>query len=347
MSGDRIESLTIPSVADDCILSECVNVENISEVSEASVEITPCTSNQDSVMAEINLAEGREKDFFDSEIFCFLLNCYDENFSKINCSSELGLGKVDWRDQKIFGYDTGEFKVRHANSREESINMLDSFTDLILGSLICEKCGNPALDCIKGDCCNGEAFETVNVEDYFEPSLRHASSSLFEVLKNSRKYLQDSNWSSKRDELVENLRNSIRYGLDYCVESSELEDARCGLFLVSISRECLDLVHDTDFVIGEFVELSSEMESKLLEILVFSWNLNDILLNFAIEPTKNEVRWREEKSSKLESYLSEVREEVGKELENILTKMGTFIKEKDSLLERYDSKNFNPSGRKP
>ncbi len=339
MKENKIKGLTIPLVTEDCILSENMSVESNFEISGDSIEVTPCSSDQDSVMVEVKILQEDEDFFFDSEIFCFLLDCYEENFSKKNCSSELGLGKVDWRDHRLFAYDTGEFKIRQASSREDSIKILDSFIELILGSVFCEKCGRPALDCVRGDCGEG-SFETVRVEDYFGGSLRRSCDLLFDVLMDSKNFFQDNNWLSKREGFVEGFRDSVRYALDYCVETPNIQGTRAGLFLIGISRDCLNLIQDIDLVVnGMGDDFNSETEQEIFDVLKICWELNETILYLATGRKGVEFDCFREKISRSLSYISRIDKGTEKELGEGFDRIRTFIKEKESLLERYDCKN--------
>lgn len=263
--------LTVLRTSDDCILSKGFGLEDLKSSDENRViEISPCASERGKVMGEIDLS-GENRPFLDMETLCLLLSSYKGHFANLKCSTDLGVALFMWKARRIYIYEKGKFKIRFAHSREDAERVLDSLGRLILGSVLCEKCDQPSLECVLGECgiCLPEKPEVVDLKSGFNAQLLSSGiksfSGVLEKLQELKARSLSEKWPVRLDRsLKRKLEEAVESGMNFALEARSFEDLKGGVTLIGVARENLLML---DFE-RELVERKkSEIPERLEELL--------------------------------------------------------------------------------
>jgi hypothetical protein len=158
---DESGEITIPLLVDNCILSKGVEIQELLGVrKEAVLYIQPCASERGKLMADIELSQEIDVEFFDPKVLCSLLEIHRKRFAELRCSSSLGVAKVKWRGRDMSVFKNGKLKIQRAPTREEILKMANAMSRLVWGAILCEVCGEPGLSCASGECGKCRQGET-------------------------------------------------------------------------------------------------------------------------------------------------------------------------------------------
>ncbi len=117
----------------------------------------PCKDSTEKVMAELRVTNGVEPGtpirfgVFDPILFCELLDCLRQHFETLKCSRDLGYGRADTGDMSITLLQDGRINMRRVSDKEEVLKIFSTIEQAILGSIICNCCGNDFLSIIIDD----------------------------------------------------------------------------------------------------------------------------------------------------------------------------------------------------
>lgn len=334
---------------EDCIMSKGFTLKDLKGSSEKGViEVSPCASERGKVMAEIELL-GEDKPFLDMEILCLLLNSYKNHFAEMRCSTKLGVSRLMWKARRIYIYEKGKFKVRFAHSREDAVETLNSVGRLILGSVLCEICGKPAVECALGKCgkCFSDKYpEVVQLENNFNaPFLMRGINSLEEALKGSqelRNYLlSNKKWPDQIEgNMRRRLRETIEFAMNFALETRDPEDLRIGTTLIAVARENL-LILDLERKMTEIKMESPEKFGKSIGKLESAvWWINEKIVEGLFSKSHNKLEEADEKTSEALELLDEIigsKEYVHKkDVKNILEELKHYIGKNMRLLKKIN-----------
>lgn len=353
MTGD---SLIIPRQEKGCALVENLKVEDLQSSEEEVIEISPCTSERGEVMAEIDLSHENGSRFLDMKILCHLLESYKDRFAEMKCSQELGVGRLMWKARRIYLYENGKFKVRFAYSKEDAIQTLNSTIRLIYGSIICDKCGRPTIDCIFEkceECKTDKSVQTISLDDYFNgPLLIKGVENLRESMEESRKLrrefsLKENKWPTNIEKSMERkLRATIENAMNFSLKSQRQEAPRIGVVLISIALKNLILLDKMrtltglmeDGALGKSKTLIYELNSSL-------WQLQEDLVS-GIQGRGNRGRANGEISKCLET-MRKLRSSLkgkgpnDKNYEMILEELMVYINDSEKFLAKIKSEKHS------
>ena len=138
----------------ECCLAKGVEFKDILKSREDTiVYVNPCVSERGKVMADIDLRrDSNKEELFDPGTLCSLLKAAEKNFTKLRCSPDLGVAKIEWNGYDISIVRSGKLKIMRAPSEEDIIKIASKLSSLIWGATICDFCGRPAAECASGAC---------------------------------------------------------------------------------------------------------------------------------------------------------------------------------------------------
>lgn len=240
-SKNSPDELLLPKFEDDCILIRGVELEGLLRAKDEKVtRIRPCASEKGKVIAEVNLRPESDEPFLDPEILCELLQAYERRFAEVTCSPKLGVGRFMWKARRIYMFERGKANVRFALDREDAFRMIDSAIRVVLGSVICERCSQPSVDCVSGSCkmcIRDEPPESVRVSDYINgPFLKKARESLKEVSSEMEDLQRGEGHSLSGSEAAKFNRaidRALEFAMDFSLRTPEKRDVVLGVAIIA------------------------------------------------------------------------------------------------------------------
>ncbi len=187
------------------------------ELPEGGVLLTrPCKDTDEKVMAELRVHNGVPAGdqlrfgVFDSNLLCEFSECLSDIFDVVKCSRDLGYGRADTGEMSITLLQDGRVNMRRVDDRERVLSVFAKIESAILGSIICNCCGNDLISLVSGLVDNNDSH----------PALRSGSSICIdkEILHqqfSKRMFLNEFN--------ATNISDAIDYG--FCI----LEDSIASL----------------------------------------------------------------------------------------------------------------------
>ncbi len=116
---------------------------------EGGIVLTrPCKDTDQKVMAELRIhngvPSGERVNFgvFDANLLCELSECLRALFEDVKCSRDLGYGRVDTGEMSITILQDGRVNMRRVDNEEQVREVFNTIETAILGSTICNCCGN-------------------------------------------------------------------------------------------------------------------------------------------------------------------------------------------------------------
>lgn len=127
------------------------------ELPEGGVVLTrPCKDTDQKVMAELRVHNGVEPGdrinfgVFDPILLCDLSDCLSSEFDEVKCSRDLGYGRADTGEMSITLLQDGRVNMRRVDSKEQVLKVFDKIERAILGSTMCNCCGNDLISIVSG-----------------------------------------------------------------------------------------------------------------------------------------------------------------------------------------------------
>ena len=124
---------------------------------EGGIVLTrPCKDTDQKVMAELRIhngvPSGERVNFgvFDANLLCELSECLQELFEDVKCSRDLGYGRVDTGEMSITILQDGRVNMRRVDNEEQVRRVFHTIETSILGSTICNCCGNDLVSIASG-----------------------------------------------------------------------------------------------------------------------------------------------------------------------------------------------------
>lgn len=269
--------LQVPRVKSSCILSKGMELSKLQESEESElVETSPCTSEKGELMVEVELSKSPSENFLDFDVLKLLLESYKDHFSEMKFSSRLKTAKLLWKEHRIYIHEDGKFKVRFAHTREDAIQVLKRIGRLIVGSLICNECKEPSVNCVTGKCgsCQADGLTRIPIEELFNgpilvrslDSLEGGVELLDEVSKNlNRDPSQAINYLKKTDR---KLKEAIEYALNFSIETQERKYLTGAVAIIAIARKNILLLEKLrDMLSLSKEEISDEKRKELIGII--------------------------------------------------------------------------------
>jgi hypothetical protein len=219
---NKNSEITAPTLVDECILSRGIEIHELLRVrKEALLYIQPCASEKGKLMADIELSNDIDADFFDPNVLCSLLEIHRRRFAELKCSPSLGVAKVKWKGWEMSVFKNGKLKIQRGQTREELLKVANATSRLVWGAAICGVCGKPALVCASGNCKCKKGETTVNVKDL--PS--------GELLQQALDLLKTAESEPATSE--KNSQKAKYFALHFVAETPDKKNAAVGLALLA------------------------------------------------------------------------------------------------------------------
>ncbi|MBS3815928.1 MAG: hypothetical protein KGY45_05155 [Hadesarchaea archaeon] len=263
----------IPIYHENCILRGSGDFGNLTEIDQEKIEsVQPCGSEENKIMVEINLPTRKDELFLSPSVLCKILENYKNQSA---CSENLGMGRVMWRDHRIYIYKHGKFDIRFATSEDDAIKTMNSISRLVLGSVFCEHCGQPALECALGRCGKCLAGNHLKSSEFFnafnEPILEDGFGLVIGVLRQlinlvSENENQQIPFESQITEIRDKIHEGIELFLDFLLKSSSWIKIVSSIDLISLSLELvvtLEKIMELERVVKEKSEIWENVFGKI------------------------------------------------------------------------------------
>ncbi len=162
----QVPELVIPRYVDGCVLRKGLEIGELLKIrKQALLYVHPCASERGKLMADVELSEDLEKDFFDGDTLCKILESAALGFSQFKCSSNLGVAKFVWKGREISVFRNGKLKIQRCVDRSDILRTANRVSRLVWAAAFCDVCKRPALECAAdrcGKCSKGK--QAVRVE---------------------------------------------------------------------------------------------------------------------------------------------------------------------------------------
>ncbi|MDF1540996.1 MAG: (Fe-S)-binding protein [Candidatus Thorarchaeota archaeon] len=129
----------------------------VTELPEGGVLLTrPCKDTDQKVMAELRVHNGVPVGeiirfgVFDSALLCDYSECLSDTFEVVKCSRDLGYGRADTGELSITLLQDGRINMRRVDNKESVLAAFAIIEAAILGSTICNCCGNDLISILSG-----------------------------------------------------------------------------------------------------------------------------------------------------------------------------------------------------
>jgi hypothetical protein len=229
---------------EECSLYKGLKNEKTISFGEAEIAyVQPCASERGKVTADIVMSK-EEKEFFNFEIVCLILDLYKIMFAEERCSQALGTAMIKWRGREIIIFKNGRINIKRALNKEEIEKILDSLTRLLLGSIICDNCKKPLIDCAFGKCRKCMNIkEGVKIDaNYFKKALTglfiiKSLEKFYEAAKKILNYSLDLTIfdTFKLFEVYKSINEAAFESLNCINEASSLTEVSLGLITLSLA----------------------------------------------------------------------------------------------------------------
>jgi len=127
------------------------------ELPEGGVLLTrPCKDTDQKVMAELRVHNGVQVGeqvrfgVFDSTLLCDYSECLSGVFEVVKCSRDLGYGRADTGEMSITLLQDGRINMRRVDNKENVLATFATIEAAVLGSTICNCCGNDLVSIVSG-----------------------------------------------------------------------------------------------------------------------------------------------------------------------------------------------------
>jgi hypothetical protein len=161
-------------------------------------------------MADVELSEDLERDFFEGNVLCRVLELAALGFSSFKCSPKLGVAKFMWKGREISVFRNGKLKIQRCLDRNDVLRVANRVARLVWAAAKCGVCGRPAIECAAGRC--GRCVRKQQSTDL-------AALPAGELLEHSM--------------VLEDKRRAAYYVLRFIVETPTRESATVGLSLLA------------------------------------------------------------------------------------------------------------------
>jgi len=107
-------------------------------------------------MAELRVHNGVEPGdrinfgVFDPVLLCDYSECLISEFEDVKCSRDLGYGRADTGEMSITLLQDGRVNMRRVDSKDQVLKVFDKIERAILGSTMCNCCGNDLVSIASG-----------------------------------------------------------------------------------------------------------------------------------------------------------------------------------------------------
>jgi len=223
--------IIIPKFRDECSLAKGVEVRDLLKVrKEAVLYVQPCVSERGKLMADVELKREEAKaQLIDPATLCSLLEIHRRRFAELKCSPSLGVAKLKFKGREISIFKNGKLKIQRALDREEILRISNSISRLVWGTIICDVCGEPTLNCASskcGKCIAEEKALTVRLDELPNSKL------LIEGYSNLSKAIEASKLEGAREKFEKALQTARYLALFFTMEAPDKETAGLGLVLL-------------------------------------------------------------------------------------------------------------------
>ncbi len=234
------DSITAPKFEDDCILARGIELGELPRAKEEKiVRVRPCASEKGKVMAEVNLQPEPGKPLLDPKILCELLEAYRSRFAEVKCSSKLGVGRFTWKARRVYLFKRGKIDMRFALDQSDASRTIDSVVRLILGSILCERCGRPAVECASGECGKCAHAGTMKPVRADDPVNRPLLAKALENLENALSEVKALKKGGPAPSAPETARfnreidRALEFAMDFSLKTPKKKDVVLGVVLVA------------------------------------------------------------------------------------------------------------------
>ncbi|MEM3606573.1 MAG: hypothetical protein QXE30_02880 [Candidatus Bathyarchaeia archaeon] len=228
---------------EECDLTKGLKKGEITSFGEMEIAyIQPCASERGKITADIVMSR-RNKNFFDFTTLCLILELYKIMFAEEKCSQVLGTAMIKWRGRDIIVFRNGRISVKRALSKEDVKKILSSLNRLLWGSVLCNNCGKPLVDCAFGKCkkcMNAKEFEIES--SYFKKALTglflvKSLKKLYEASRKTLNYSIDLTVFDKPKliDVYQSVNEAAREALNCIIEALDANEACLGLIALSLT----------------------------------------------------------------------------------------------------------------
>ncbi len=176
ISLDKCPLLSLPSFKDQLHELQALitrktglRFRTATELPEGGILLTrPCKDTDQKVMAELRVHNGvkpgEQINFgvFDPILLCDLADCLTCEFEDVKCSRDLGYGRADTGDMSITLLQDGRVNMRRVDNREQVLRVFDKIERAIIGSTMCNCCGNDLISIASGLVSHQDAHTVLN-----------------------------------------------------------------------------------------------------------------------------------------------------------------------------------------
>lgn len=317
MSESDSQTILTPKHHEMCVLRESIQFKDMMETEQGEmVSVRPCASEKGKIMAEIELPARKDGLFLDSQLLCRLLEAYRRRFTKMKCSSKLGVARVMWKARRTYVYKHGKFDVRFALSQDDALKTMDSIGRLILGSIFCEKCGQPAIVCALGQCgeCVSDDLQSVTLDELSTPLFLKGFEALVEALEISRAALIESSETqlippSQASKFKSKIQEGVEFFLDSSLKTSEWVNVSPSVSSISLAFSVEDFHEKAVKLTEVLVKKSGGKDGDIQSVRQFEKIVLEtfkILLEAFRNNDPNRLKLVKQKDSELSEFLEEL-----------------------------------------
>jgi len=149
----KLNEIKARKFVERCVLSRGVEINDLLKVrKEAILYVQPCASERGRLMADIELSQDLDADFFEKQVLCKILEIHSPGFAELKCSPSLGVAKFVWKGREISVFKNGKIKIQRCLDRADILKVANRVVRLVWGAILCEVCGRPAVECASGKC---------------------------------------------------------------------------------------------------------------------------------------------------------------------------------------------------
>ncbi|MBS7655884.1 hypothetical protein KEJ50_05225 [Candidatus Bathyarchaeota archaeon] len=227
---------------EECDLTKGLKKGEITSFGEMEIAyIQPCASERGKVTADIVMSR-EDKTFFDFTMVCLILELYKIMFAEEKCNQVLGAAMIKWRGRDIIVFRNGRISVKRALSKDEVKKILASLNRLLWGSVLCNNCGKPLVDCAFGKCKKCMNAKEFKIDlSYFKKALTglflvKSLKKLYEASGKTLNYSIDLTVFDKPKliDVYQSVNEAAREALNCIAGASDVSEACLGLIALSL-----------------------------------------------------------------------------------------------------------------
>lgn len=297
-----------PRFSESCIVKRGPELEDqLTLGTESIAYIEHCAAEAGKFTAAATFSTATSgKPFLDASVLCLIIDAYRNRLSEAKCSSSLGIGRIKWRGRTLLISKDGKVKVRLALSKEDVLRILKAASRLVWASIICGDCGEPAIQCVSGNCSGCLQSEPPITDRPMANSLDVKTSFELEKLFNGsllvKGYESIENAAAKMSERWDTLVNFFRnpqpsppkqleateiegilnrvmlFALIYVTEAPNKQDCMPGLLLLGLAsdlRFTYNLFENVSRKLSEnstlWTSIGKEITAKIQEVMTDAW----------------------------------------------------------------------------